>query len=257
MCTKPASRSTSAHCSPHSSPRRAPVTAASHRYKARRSSSWSLAAAMTAATVAGVGEVGERCGALGSLAEPAGFRSIHSQRTAAVNAPDRIAWIWRIVIPDIGRHWCGWHPARRIVARVIGPRARHRCRARPAGDDGAPALAGRDHSLRSQLFERAPQCRERQAVLSGQLAHRWQLLTGRHPARGDGLPDRGSGWPPRGTRAAGLDHYAREGPVLGERPAGARQVAASAQPRIERVQDRPSDLAELHRAERGQDRPRM
>jgi hypothetical protein len=49
------------------------------------------AAAMTAATVAGVGEVGERCGALGSLAEPAGFRSIHSQRTAAANAPDKIA----------------------------------------------------------------------------------------------------------------------------------------------------------------------
>jgi hypothetical protein len=59
---------------------------------------------MVAATAAGVGEVGERCRALGSLAEPVGFRSIHSQRTAAAKAPDRIEWICRIVAADIGRH---------------------------------------------------------------------------------------------------------------------------------------------------------
>src|ERR1022692_4413127 len=62
--------------------------------------------------VAGDGEVGERCLALGSFADAAGFRSIHSQRTAATNAPDRIERICRIVAADIGLHpWCT-HPAR-------------------------------------------------------------------------------------------------------------------------------------------------
>jgi len=63
--------------------------------------------------------VGERCGALGSLAEPAGFRSIHSQRTAATNAPDKIAWICRIVLPDIGRHRCGWFFPQAAVASSL------------------------------------------------------------------------------------------------------------------------------------------
>jgi hypothetical protein len=45
---------------------------------------------MTVATVSGLGELGGRGRGLGSLAAAAGFRSIHSQRTAVANAPDRI-----------------------------------------------------------------------------------------------------------------------------------------------------------------------
>ena len=41
---------------------------------------------------------------------------------------------------------------------------------------------------------------------------------------------------------------------LYERPAVACQVAASAQPRMEGVQQRSADFAEFHRSERGQDR---
>lgn len=45
------------------------------------------------------------------MAEAAGLRSIHSQRTAHEKAPDRIAWMFRIVFGDIGLHRWGLHPA--------------------------------------------------------------------------------------------------------------------------------------------------
>jgi hypothetical protein len=50
------------------------------------------------------GETGDGCRALGSRAELAGLRSIHSYRTAAAKVPDGMAWICRIVVADIGRH---------------------------------------------------------------------------------------------------------------------------------------------------------
>jgi hypothetical protein len=43
--------------------------------------------------------------------------------------------------------------------------------------------------------------------------------------------------------------------VLGERLAGAGEVAAPVQPRVEHVQYRAADLAQLHRSEGGQDGP--
>jgi hypothetical protein len=43
--------------------------------------------------------------------------------------------------------------------------------------------------------------------------------------------------------------------VLGERLAGAGEVAASVQPRVEHVQHWAADLARLHRSEGGQDGP--
>ncbi len=96
----------------HSSPRRAPVTAASHKYSASRSWPDARAAAMTFATSAGWGDVAVRGLALGSFAVVAGFRSIHSHRMAVAKAPDKIAWICRIVAADIGRHLCGTQPDR-------------------------------------------------------------------------------------------------------------------------------------------------
>jgi hypothetical protein len=67
---------------------------------------------MTFATSAGSGEVAPRCLTLGSFAAAAGLRSIHSHRTAVANAPDKMAWICRIVAADIGRHVCGVQPDR-------------------------------------------------------------------------------------------------------------------------------------------------
>jgi hypothetical protein len=69
-------------------------------------------AAITLATAVGCGDDGDRGRALGSLADAAGFRSIHSHRTAAASAPDRIVWICRIVAGDKGLHLCGRHSAR-------------------------------------------------------------------------------------------------------------------------------------------------
>jgi hypothetical protein len=39
---------------------------------------------------------------VGSLADSAGFRSVHSHRCAAANAPDRMLWMPRIVLAFIG-----------------------------------------------------------------------------------------------------------------------------------------------------------
>ena len=72
----------------------------------------SRAVAMTFATSAGSGEAAVLCLAFGSFAVPAGLRSIHSHRTAVANAPDKMAWICRIVAADIGRHVCGAQPDR-------------------------------------------------------------------------------------------------------------------------------------------------
>src|SRR5215468_7512990 len=64
MRMTPRCKSRSAQCSAHNSPRRAPVTAASHRYSASRSWPDARAAAMTFATSAGFGEVAVRCPSL-------------------------------------------------------------------------------------------------------------------------------------------------------------------------------------------------
>jgi hypothetical protein len=50
---------------------------------------------------------------VGGLADSAGLRSVHSQRCAAANAPDKMLWMPRIVLAFIGWQTCGLHPARR------------------------------------------------------------------------------------------------------------------------------------------------
>jgi hypothetical protein len=44
---------------------------------------------------------------LGSFADAAGLRVIHSHRTAVTKAPDKMAWICRTVPADIGLQRCG------------------------------------------------------------------------------------------------------------------------------------------------------
>ena len=87
------------------------MIAASHRYRAisgcvLRPSAITLAASSGA--VAGTG----RRGTVGGFADSAGFQEIHSQRSAAEKAPDRMLWMFRIVFAVKGLHTCGWHPAR-------------------------------------------------------------------------------------------------------------------------------------------------
>ncbi len=105
-------------CRPHSSPRRAPVTTTSHRYRPRAALR-ARASAITVATSSGeVAGMGRRM-VVGGLADSAGLRSVYSQRWAAPNAPnapnapDRMLWIPRIVLAFIGWQTCGRHPARR------------------------------------------------------------------------------------------------------------------------------------------------
>ena len=88
-------------CRPHSSPRRTPVTTTSHRYRPRaalRSRASVITVAMSSGEVAGMGW---RI-VVGGLADSAGLRSVHSQRWAAANAPDRMLWIPRMVLAFIG-----------------------------------------------------------------------------------------------------------------------------------------------------------
>ncbi len=71
------------------------------------------ATAITVATSSGeVAGMGWRV-VVGGLADSAGLRSVHSQRWAAANAPDRMLWIPWMVLACIGRQTCGLHPARR------------------------------------------------------------------------------------------------------------------------------------------------
>ena len=50
---------------------------------------------------------------VGGLADVVGLRSVHSQRCAAANAPDKMLWMPRIVLAFIGWQTCGRHPASR------------------------------------------------------------------------------------------------------------------------------------------------
>ena len=111
MCRTPWSRSMSPTCSAHSSPRRAPVIATSHRYSARTGCVL-RASAITLATSSGVVAGSGRRVTAGGLADSAGFQAIHSQRFAVAKAPDKMLWTFRIVFAVIGLHTCGWHPAR-------------------------------------------------------------------------------------------------------------------------------------------------
>lgn len=103
----PASRSTSSHRNPHSSPRRKPVTIVSQTSTAQ-SGSFDASSRIRAASAA-VGGRGFGAGCGGASAFSIGFRAIQPHRTARLNAPERMTWIWRIVDFDSGRHLCRPH----------------------------------------------------------------------------------------------------------------------------------------------------
>src|SRR6266496_6201593 len=106
-----AARSLSPTWSAHSSPRRAPVMATSHRYRARTGCALRPSAITLATSLGAVAATG-RLVTAGGLADSAGFQAIHSQRFAVVKAPDKMLWMFRIVLAVIGLHTCGWQPAR-------------------------------------------------------------------------------------------------------------------------------------------------
>src|SRR5271157_1485128 len=83
----------------------------SHRYRPR-SALCARAWAITLATSSGEVAAMDLRVVVGGLADAAGFRSVHSHRCAAANAPDRMLWIPRIVLAFIGWQTCGRHPAR-------------------------------------------------------------------------------------------------------------------------------------------------
>jgi len=67
---------------------------------------WSITFTTSAGGVAGV----FFCVTVGGLAESAGFRPTHSQRSAASNAPDRMLWTMWMVLLAMGLQTCGLHP---------------------------------------------------------------------------------------------------------------------------------------------------
>src|ERR1700757_5529910 len=97
-------------CTPHSSPRRTPVIAASHTYSARAALPALRACSITATTAPG-GVAGIFFFlTVGGFADSAGLKSTHSQRCAASNAPDRMAWMPWMVLGFIGWQTCGRQP---------------------------------------------------------------------------------------------------------------------------------------------------
>ena len=72
------------------------MIATSHRYRAISGGVLRPSAITLATSPGGVAETGRRVTA-GGLAESAGSRAIHSQRSAVEKAPDKMLWMFRIV----------------------------------------------------------------------------------------------------------------------------------------------------------------
>ncbi|MDN5748153.1 MAG: hypothetical protein L0H64_06550 [Pseudonocardia sp.] len=100
----PVDRSTSTHRSAHSSPRRTPVTIASHTSVPHSGSAH--ASVRIRAASSGDGGRGLAFGAGGVSANTIGFDEIQPHRTARFNAPLRMKWIWRIVAAPSDLHLC-------------------------------------------------------------------------------------------------------------------------------------------------------
>src|SRR5579863_7490373 len=92
-------------CTPHSSPRRTPVIAASHTYSAMAGLPAVRACSITVTTApGGVARVFFFL-TVGGFADSAGLKSTHSQRRAASNAPDRMLWMpWMVQGTSRHRH---------------------------------------------------------------------------------------------------------------------------------------------------------
>ena len=183
-----------------------PVTAASHKYRASRSWRDARAAAMTFATSAGCGEVAVRGRVFGSFAGAAGLRSIHSHRMAVANAPDKMAWICRIVAGG-HRQATVRHAARSgaVVPGIRRPGARvGRGPGRLAGDYRAAALPDGDESFVGQRRPRLGGLPSRAVLQVRQIA--WPMAAARPEGAGPRRWPRGwlsATWPPlAGQRSA-------------------------------------------------------
>lgn len=200
---------------------------------------------MTFTTSAGSGEVAVRCLALGSFAgrgriaidplppdgrgERAGQDGMDLPDRRAAHRPARVRRAAR---------------SRAVVPDIRGPQPPHRaglgCLAR---DHRAAALPDGDKPFVGQDGQGLVECRHVQSVAVSYLPGRWQWLTGGKLARGDRLADDvshlGPHWPD--SRRCHVDSGERG--MLDERLAGAGEVAAPVQARVEHVQHRTADLA--------------
>ena len=122
---------------------------------------------------------------VGGLADSAGLRSVHSQRCAAANAPDRMLWMPRIVLGFIGWQTCGRHPA-------AGSRGQGRAACGSgggsllgfSGHDRGPALPDDDQAVRGECLQGVPDDTGADALQGDQLGNRRQLVAGaRNPDR--------------------------------------------------------------------------
>ena len=135
-----------------------------------------------------------------------------------------------------------------VVAGTGTSADRARITAGLSGDDRVAAVPHEDQAVGGQRFESCPDDAGSDALRGAQFGDRWQLIAGaRRPdwmasasIIGDLLRGRAA--------VAGVDHQRRDVAVLGERPAGAGQVAAALQPRVQLVEDGAADLPHLHGA---------
>ncbi len=141
-----------------------------------------------------------------------------------------------------------------VVADTSPTGTRRRGHVVLAADDGPATLAHPDQSLNVQRRHRVMQRGQPQPVQVRYLTRRRELVARSQLARANRFPDLVGDLLP-GRASARHDRQRREPNVLGQRPAGAGQVAAPAQPRVEGVQHRAADLADFDGAQRGQDRP--
>jgi hypothetical protein len=144
-----------------------------------------------------------------------------------------------------------------VVAGTGPPAAQARIIAGRSGDDRGAAVPHDDQAICAEGLESVPDDAGADALQGAQLGDRGQLVAEGEAAGPDRLREhlgdllRGRAAVPR------LDHQGRDVAVLGERPAGAGQVAAARQPRVQLVEDGTADLPYLQVPQSGLDVRRM
>ena len=142
------------------------------------------------------------------------------------------------------------------VAVVTGARApadRARVATRLTGDDRAAAVPHQDQSVRSEDLESCPDDAGADALRGAQFGDRRQHVARGEAAGLDGVGEHIGDLLRGRTAVAGPDHQIRNVAMLDERPAGARQVAAALQPRVQLVEDRAADLPHFDMSQSGLD----
>ena len=122
---------------------------------------------------------------VGGLAVMVGLRSVHSQRCAAPNAPDKMLWMPRIVLAFIGWQTCGTAPGQpAIVARAGPPSAQARITAGLSGNDRGTAVPHDDQAVRGERLQGVPHDAGADALQGTHLGDRRQLVArGEDPCR--------------------------------------------------------------------------